>query len=327
MAFGRQDTDAVYDKMIAPVIRSEGLTPVRVDRREHNRNINDVIIEELHRSDLVLADLTYARPSVYFEAGFGERAGPVVYTVRADHLGGTDEFRVHFDVSMRNIVDWKSATDSRFAERLRRRMRHVLKPIRAKRKEIEERRAREAMFTSLPHRDQVDLLQRSAVDFLRSSGLTEEPDAKLPSTFHVRSGKLLWSTCIFAMDKWIRSNAFASYFASSFVPSNLAKLGRGTERVEHPVVFATLQAVPFSKVRSTFPNAHADAAAKSVLLSRTTTTKTQTVPARGRARAEPQEEIFVHVMDSLKSPEDLIGRVAEILPTLGGRARKTVPRT
>jgi hypothetical protein len=32
------------------------------------------------------ADLRYARPSVYFEAGYAERSVPVIYTVRRDHF-------------------------------------------------------------------------------------------------------------------------------------------------------------------------------------------------------------------------------------------------
>src|ERR1039458_808352 len=130
MAFGQDDTDALYDDVVAPILEQHEVTPIRIDRKEHNRNINEVIVEEIRRSDFLLADLTYARPSVYFEAGFGEWKKPVIYTVRSDHLKPnpatpSDTLRVHFDVSMRNIVKWQTPQDTKFAEALGRRIRYV----------------------------------------------------------------------------------------------------------------------------------------------------------------------------------------------------------
>ena len=58
IAVGRRDTDAVYAKAIRKVLKDAGVTPVRIDLKEHNRNINDVIMSELARTDLLLADLT-----------------------------------------------------------------------------------------------------------------------------------------------------------------------------------------------------------------------------------------------------------------------------
>jgi hypothetical protein len=76
----------------------------------------------------------YARPSVYFEAGFAQRKVPVIYTSRQDHLKpqADDEFgnlRVHFDPLMRNIVPWSSSTDRHFAKKLTRRIKTVIAPI------------------------------------------------------------------------------------------------------------------------------------------------------------------------------------------------------
>jgi nucleoside 2-deoxyribosyltransferase len=83
----------------------------RVDRIEHNDDIDDRIIAEIEKADLVITDLTYARPSVYFEAGYAQRAIPVVYTVRGDHFRARDadphgNRQVHFDLKMRNIIAW-----------------------------------------------------------------------------------------------------------------------------------------------------------------------------------------------------------------------------
>lgn len=82
MAFGREDTDKAYKKLVAPTLRHLKITPVRVDRIEHLEDINNKIMAELKKCDFALADLTYARPSVYFEAGYANREVPVVYTCR-----------------------------------------------------------------------------------------------------------------------------------------------------------------------------------------------------------------------------------------------------
>jgi len=69
MAFGYQDTDELYDHAICEILRSQNIDPVRVDRIEHNDAIDDRIVNEIKSADFAIADLTYARPSVYYEAG------------------------------------------------------------------------------------------------------------------------------------------------------------------------------------------------------------------------------------------------------------------
>lgn len=107
MAFGRPETDRLYDRAIVPTLDAVNLQAVRVDRVEHNGDIDDRIIQELKECRLAIADLTFTRPSVYFEAGYAQRVVPVIYTVRKDHFdrGAPDTARVHFDLQMRNIVD------------------------------------------------------------------------------------------------------------------------------------------------------------------------------------------------------------------------------
>src|SRR5258708_13739041 len=98
IAFDRADTDGLYEGTIARVLHSEGATPVIINRRQSNDDLNNQIIRALESSDFCIADLTYARPSVYFEAGFAQRAGPVIYTVQANHLtrGQPDHLLFHF---------------------------------------------------------------------------------------------------------------------------------------------------------------------------------------------------------------------------------------
>jgi len=134
MAFGRDETDKIYDEIIVPLLRSKKMTPVRVDRQEHLDDINNRIISELKKCDFAIADLTFARPSVYYEAGFAQRSIPVIYTTRRDHFRPKpgDEFgnfKVHFDLQMKNIIPWSNTSDKNFMKRLDRRINYATGPL------------------------------------------------------------------------------------------------------------------------------------------------------------------------------------------------------
>jgi len=58
-----------------------------------------------------------------------------------------------------------------------------------------------------------------------------------------------------------------------------------------------------------------------VSLPERTTAKLQM--ARDGGSGKVQETSFIHIIDSIKSPEDLVARVAELLPPSVFRARKT----
>ena len=78
-------------------------------------------------TDIVIADLTYARPSVYYEAGYAQRKIPVIYTCRKDHLHNKeDSLRVHFDVDRYNIIFWENPGDVSFVPNLKSRLQSVI---------------------------------------------------------------------------------------------------------------------------------------------------------------------------------------------------------
>ncbi|MEO7841617.1 MAG: hypothetical protein ABIU06_19930 [Anaerolineales bacterium] len=86
-AFGHDDVDAIYDRCIIPILRKLSVTPLRVDRVEHNEDIDNKIFELLDSADFAIADLTYARPSVYYEAGYAAgKLKPVIYIAKRDHF-------------------------------------------------------------------------------------------------------------------------------------------------------------------------------------------------------------------------------------------------
>jgi len=155
MRIGDPGTDAIYDRLIEPTVRRIGLVPRRIDRVMHNERIDQRILRELQTCHVVVSDLTFARPSVYWESGFAEgRSAPVVYTCRKDHFKHRvdDEFgnfKVHFDLQTKNIISWTSAKDQRFRRQLERRLRYVLRPVFKQRAIAEEQEGEEQAFAAL----------------------------------------------------------------------------------------------------------------------------------------------------------------------------------
>jgi hypothetical protein len=133
-AFDHDDIDAIYDEVICPVLEELRIRPLRVDRVEHNDDIDKRIFQLLDQSQLCIADLTHARPSVYYEAGYAFGTGkPVIYLARSDHFRAhpgdpTGNLRVHFDLQMKNIIQWTEPNET-LKKRLRSRLRHVLRPM------------------------------------------------------------------------------------------------------------------------------------------------------------------------------------------------------
>lgn len=127
--FGANDTDAIYEK-IAIAVSELGLQPRRIDRIQHIENINNKLIHELDDADIAIVDLTYARPSVYYEAGYAQRKIPVIYTCRKDHLRSKDDnLRVHFDVDRCNIIFWNDSSDESFEPTLKSRLHFVINEL------------------------------------------------------------------------------------------------------------------------------------------------------------------------------------------------------
>ena len=163
-AFDRHDVDDVYDNGVCPVLDMLDLKPLRIDRVEHNENIDTHIIDLIKQSQVAIADLTYARPSVYYEAGYASALGmPVVYIAHQDHLSPTsenDELKIHFDLKMKNIIKWSLPLDEDFKSKLFCRLKMVLKPLIKKVEKIESMRKEERLFDSRSeHHKMQDILE------------------------------------------------------------------------------------------------------------------------------------------------------------------------
>jgi len=178
MRIGDRDTDAVYERLIAPTIRRIGLTPRRIDRVMHNERIDQKILREIQECVVMVSDLTFARPSVYWEAGLVEGLKkPVVYTCRRDHFHPRQEdeygnYKIHFDLQTKKIVPWASANDRKFSRDLERQLQFVLRPfLRAQAEDIEQaQEERKFLANSLDSRRSIVL--RSIVPIARRLGFS-----------------------------------------------------------------------------------------------------------------------------------------------------------
>jgi hypothetical protein len=46
MAFDREDTDALYESQILPVLKRNNVTPIIINRRQNNDDLNIQIVEQ-----------------------------------------------------------------------------------------------------------------------------------------------------------------------------------------------------------------------------------------------------------------------------------------
>jgi hypothetical protein len=121
MPFDKSLTDAWIEGLKLG-IEDCGYTALRVDAKEHNEKICDVIVAEIRKSKFLIADFTLHRAGVYFEAGLMMGLGrPVIFTCRADELG-----KAHFDTRQYNHIAWDAPADLR--EKLKRRIQATIPP-------------------------------------------------------------------------------------------------------------------------------------------------------------------------------------------------------
>jgi nucleoside 2-deoxyribosyltransferase len=107
-AVKRPELDLLFAEELEPACAALGLEAYRVDAVEPAATIMDELIQGIRRARIMVADLTHARPSVYFEVGVAHGMGvPFVLTCRSDHdPGSADDQRVHFDLKQFKISYW-----------------------------------------------------------------------------------------------------------------------------------------------------------------------------------------------------------------------------
>jgi hypothetical protein len=117
MAF-RSSLERPYRDGIRAAVEDDcGFNAVRMLELEHNDKICDRIVVEIRRAQFVIADFTFQRGGVYFEAGFAAALGrPVIWSCMACHF-----HRLHFDTRQYNHIKWETPADlrSQLASRIR----------------------------------------------------------------------------------------------------------------------------------------------------------------------------------------------------------------
>lgn len=177
-ALGYDDVDKIYDKIVRPILSEFKINAIRVDRVEHNDDIDDKIFGLIDKSEFCIADLTYARPSVYYEAGYACGAGkPVIYMARHDHFNPkandpVGNLKVHFDLQMKNIIPWTEPNNT-LKNKLRKRIQLVIKPIIRKRQLNIARLKEEEKFASISQTDRMAAICKKAVSLFKPKGLPQ----------------------------------------------------------------------------------------------------------------------------------------------------------
>lgn len=198
-AFDHEDVDAIYDLAIRPVLKELKLHPLRVDRVEHNDDIDDRIFRLIDQSQLCIADLTHARPSVYYEAGYAFGTGKqVIYLARKDHFRAREDdkagnLRVHFDLQMKNIIPWTEPNEA-FRKRLRSRLRHVLRPLLRSREEEHAKSEERDRFAALSQNERLSGLVAKGRALLYSRGFKKGPRSDFGPLRRYPYYAYLWQT-------------------------------------------------------------------------------------------------------------------------------------
>ena len=164
-AFGKSDVEDIYKNAISKVLRKLKINPLRVDKIDFLGKIDSKIINLIKKSDFCIADLTYARPSVYFEAGFTEGlAKKVIYTTRNDHFkpkkdDSNENNKIHFDKITENIIGWKSPNNI-FRNKLKNRINFVISPILEKLREQEKSINEQNKFKRLSLHEKINQVEK-----------------------------------------------------------------------------------------------------------------------------------------------------------------------
>lgn len=100
------ESEDIYD-VYQDCFEKFGIKAIRADDIEHEDVITDKIIDEIKTSEFLLGDLTYERPSVYYEIGYAHSLGRrvIMYKRKGTHI--------HFDLAAYNCPEYRNMRELR----------------------------------------------------------------------------------------------------------------------------------------------------------------------------------------------------------------------
>ena len=105
MKFGDPELETVFERAIKPVIEDCGYKPIRIEQVQDSRIITEEILRYIRLSDIIVADLTYQKPTCYYEVGYAHALDKeLVLTIRK----GDD---IQLDLGGNRFIVWQTAND------------------------------------------------------------------------------------------------------------------------------------------------------------------------------------------------------------------------
>ena len=264
-AFRKDDVDEIYQNAILPVLKSMEIKPCRVDLIEHNDDIDDKIIELILKCNICIADLTYSRPSVYYEAGYFKGLGKsVIFIARKDHFSPKTEdvygnFKIHFDLQMKNIIQWSSTKRvDTFKRKLLSRLKLVSKPLIQRIEKDRKQEKGRLDFSRLSQKEKQLRIEMQLLKFLKKRSWIENK-LNLGNNYYIKHIDKYYSSTLAKSKKYIfpfitlsttkeylKDNRMCLLRISSF---GLLKQGNRN------ILFISIRKVPTSRLEDIYPEA------------------------------------------------------------------------
>ncbi|HEY8444430.1 MAG TPA: hypothetical protein VIL24_06510 [Clostridia bacterium] len=100
----RKDSVAVCRETMKKVATELNLTPKFTDEKQFTKPVITDIFYEIRQSKIVIADLTYQRPYIYYETGYAEALKkPVIYTCKQGYSVNRQLNTIH-----NNLIKWET---------------------------------------------------------------------------------------------------------------------------------------------------------------------------------------------------------------------------
>jgi len=123
--------ESIYKNVFQIIVATDlKLSPIKINDTDPDEPVDVEILNYIRQSRFMICDLTFSRPSVYFEAGYAIARGiKVFFTARYDHNSDHPDFKkinceykVHFDLRNRQITWWQPDKLDDFKEELLKRI-------------------------------------------------------------------------------------------------------------------------------------------------------------------------------------------------------------